>query len=654
MSREDVVVHDATTLEADEGTRVPFESVIVVAAVAASGIVLATIDAVDDSGVAGRVDWYGEGDPEPIASGLGVPVGLAADGDDLVALFTTTQRALVARFSRDAQKGTWQELWRRPVASASFMLHGEPAHDRLFVGSIDGRVQVLRASDGELLEDRTAGSSSVKAVAQSRSGDRVLVADASGTVHWVSAANGANQFDPVVHAGSVTALALLSDDRYATGGDDGAVAIQRLSDLRPLAARTIGFERRATAVRTSPDAALVGTSDALLEVDLRRGTSRTITATASQVDALALLPDGTVAVGQADGTLLLVRGDRVVQTVTTDRRGVLWLAPAAGSLLLAVIGDGTLLAYPYRDRTLGRPDRIAGDRREVGITVAVVARRGAHRLPGRQPRPDRRGDARRDTDHQYTYGLVRAPPRLRPDRHDDRRRHRRLGPALRPHARRRRRRQPPSAAHPAAPHRRPAHRCRDPRRRGARRGQRRRRVDLGSPHRRAARPAAAAAGRASPPTSPAAAPRRSSAHGPGSWSETSAPTSSDGRACEVLGRPSPSRSGPGSPSAAMRTRAATSSLLPPHRPQPARRRLPEPRPLDLSTTTHHEEHEESLMSTTHPDVPSGGTGQLLPHGRKSWWRTAGAEIVALIVYVLACSSCCPSSTSSPRADRRSP
>ncbi|HEY8567157.1 MAG TPA: c-type cytochrome [Beijerinckiaceae bacterium] len=147
-----------------------------------------------------------------------------------------------------------------------------------------------------------------------------------------------------LHEGAVNAVAALGQDRYATAGEDGRVALWRAGNAAPV--RVVAAHRGpivALAVsndgRRLASASWDGTAGI---VPVEGGEVLRLEGHQGNVNAVAFLPDGTLATAGYDATLRLWRADGTPQRTITLPTALNALVAAPDGALLAAGADGVV------------------------------------------------------------------------------------------------------------------------------------------------------------------------------------------------------------------------------------------------------------------------------------------------------------------------
>lgn len=177
-----------------------------------------------------------------------------------------------------------------------------------------------------------------------------------------------------VHAGPVTAVALLPDGGLATGGQDGRVALWGPEGAAP-AALDAAHDGPVSALAVSPDGATLastGWDGALRLAPLAGGPALTVPAHQGKATGLAWLADGRIATVGSDLRLKLWAGERL--EATADLPAPPNGAAPAGAAVAVIFADGALrLVAPGRgviaERALSRRPltAIAADAGRVAV-----------------------------------------------------------------------------------------------------------------------------------------------------------------------------------------------------------------------------------------------------------------------------------------------
>ena len=388
VGRDGTSVVDAGTLRAVANSATPSDAPLTGVAVVAGGVAVGDLGPGAD--VRGDLNWYGQdakgaATTESVAKGIGTPVGIGVDGNAMVVLFSLPQEqeATLRRYTR--VDGTWLEAWTTDVSSTSTVLRvGDDG--TAAVGTVEGAIVLLDARTGVTRGTVSIGTSGVRTITPATDFALLLVGDATGTVHWVDPAARSVPYSWKVHGGPVTGIVSLSGSAYASAGDDGTVALQRIRPLRQVAGKTTTTGGSVFAIDAHPDRgiAYVGLEGAVETVDLKTRAVRSRTSGRGVVYAVAELPvtsavgtsgsrsapaDPTIARGDTNGRIQLLRSGHVVQTVQTAAQTVLQLTPVpARHELLAVTDAGDLIAMPITAGRLGPSRSLATD---VGVAFAV-------------------------------------------------------------------------------------------------------------------------------------------------------------------------------------------------------------------------------------------------------------------------------------------
>ena len=383
VGRDGTSVVDAGTLGAVADSSTPSDEPLTAVAVVAGGVAVGDLGPGAD--VRGDLNWYGQdakggATAESVAKGIGTPLGIGADGDAMVVLFSLPQeqQATLRRYTR--VDGRWSEAWTTDVSStATVLLVGDDG--TAAVGTTQGEIVLLNVRTGAILGTVSIGTSGVRTISPATDFAILIVGDATGTVHWVDPVARSVRYSWKVHGGPATGIVSLSGSAYASAGDDGTVALQRIRPLRQVAGKTTTTGGSAFSVDAHPERgiAYVGLEGAVETVDLTTRAVRSRTTARGVVYAVTELPgtsgtravptDPTIALGDTDGRIQLLRSGHVVQTVQTAAQTVLQLTPVpARKELLAVTDAGDLIAMPIAAGRLGPSRSLATD---VGVAFAV-------------------------------------------------------------------------------------------------------------------------------------------------------------------------------------------------------------------------------------------------------------------------------------------
>lgn len=176
------------------------------------------------------------------------------------------------------------------------------------VGTADGRLEVMRMSDGSEVAVWTAHSDSVNGLAWLPGGELLSGGYDGRLVRW-DARGHRLQASAVV--APITAMAVdVVRDRVLTGHADGTIRWWSLHDLRPDAARPLfSGQVRAVAVNDRRPWAAASGSDGKVMLLRRRQPAHALTAPPRAIWSLAFSPDGRVLMG--GGWFELARWDLV-------------------------------------------------------------------------------------------------------------------------------------------------------------------------------------------------------------------------------------------------------------------------------------------------------------------------------------------------------
>jgi WD40 repeat protein/tRNA A-37 threonylcarbamoyl transferase component Bud32 len=220
-------------------------------------------------------------------------------------------------------------------------------------GKLDNdAVRAWSVADGAAVAMVTDHAVTVDAIAIARDGATIVTASRDGTVHVRDAGSLAVHEVVQSHEGAVRVLAFIDDGAtFVSGGEDGSIAWWRTDGS--------ALGRRDAAVGAISDAAW--TSEGLVvggETGLARlaGTDSAAEPLGefARVTAVAALPDGTIVLGHADGTL--ARVDLATATLQ-------WSAPTFGRAItdVAVSPDASRIATSNQDYRIRLYDAKTGE-----------------------------------------------------------------------------------------------------------------------------------------------------------------------------------------------------------------------------------------------------------------------------------------------------
>lgn len=370
VTRDWTEVHDIKTLAVVKNTRTPNGQPITAVAVVAKGIVVGDLGEKQT----GDLWWYGA-TSELIARDAGAPVGVGADGDGLIVLFTDpgAQAASVRRFDRTG--GKWKQSWRTDVGPTNTVMRVSARDGVAVIGATNGDITIVNLATGAASAPMSSGTSGVRSIAIA-DGTTVLVGDAGGTIHWLDPKTGAVTYDWSVHAGAVSSIVALNNDTYYSAGADGTIAMQRRTGFRKLAATTITLTAKPFSIDAHPETGIahVGLADAVVDVDLHTNRVRSTTPVDTVVYAVAQLPGSdAIAVGDAEGRVLVVSRGEIVQTIATGAPTVLQLiAIRQTSEMVELTDAGTIGVRRVVNGRLGTLRRLADN----GNIAAAVSSDG--------------------------------------------------------------------------------------------------------------------------------------------------------------------------------------------------------------------------------------------------------------------------------------
>jgi cytochrome c len=238
----------------------------------------------------------------------------------------------------------------------------------------------------------------VRAIAVSADGSAAITGSFdTSAIRWSLARNTAEQVLRL-HEGSVNAVAMLPDGRFATGGEDGRIALwtagsdkpdrvleghagpvaalavspdgatlasaswDRSVRLWPLAGgepRVLdGHRDNVNGVAFSPDGRAVVSAayDATLRIWPLAGGAPTVVTAASPLNSVAVAPDGEIVVGRADGKLQFVgRGGEARGEIEAGPSPVIGLAVSPDGRLVAAAGiRGSVAIVERAERKVAR------------------------------------------------------------------------------------------------------------------------------------------------------------------------------------------------------------------------------------------------------------------------------------------------------------
>jgi WD40 repeat protein len=220
-------------------------------------------------------------------------------------------------------------------------------------GKLDNdAVRAWSIVDASLMTSVTDHAVTVDAIAVARDGTMVVTGSRDGRVHVRDAGDLALRDALEGHEGPVRVLAFVDDgSRFVSGGEDGSVAWWG-AEGRALGRRDAGVGAIADAAWT-PHGLVVGGASGLAMLGSAEASAAPVGAFAS-VTAIATLPDGTIVVGHADGTLA-----RIELTSSTPQ----WSAPTFGRAItdVAVSPDGSRIATSSQDYRIRLYDARTGE-----------------------------------------------------------------------------------------------------------------------------------------------------------------------------------------------------------------------------------------------------------------------------------------------------
>lgn len=201
---------------------------------------------------------------------------------------------------------------------ASQVLSLAPLSDGGFAsGGLDGRIVVWRA-DGSFEKGLPKGAAGIYALTR-LDADHLLSGDAEGRVKLWSVQKGL-ELQSFNHGGFVRALVVLGDGRFASAGDDGQVAIWQVERPGAPLARYLQGSAVYDLALMQDGSVAAGDSAGKVKVwlaDEPRG-QRTTLVNGAPVRALAALPDGRLASGGEDGSVRLWQKDLRGRAVVLD------------------------------------------------------------------------------------------------------------------------------------------------------------------------------------------------------------------------------------------------------------------------------------------------------------------------------------------------
>lgn len=211
-------------------------------------------------------------------------------------------------------------------------------------------VRAWSGADGHPIVAATDQAVTLDAIAVAKDGRTIVTASRDGAVHVRDAVDLTTRHVVRSHPSGVRALAFVDEGNvFVAGGEDGSVAYWKL-DGTALERRDAGVGPVADAVWT-PSGVVVGGEGG---VALLGETSVEHVGAFTGVTALAGLPDGTIVIGHADGTLA-----RVELSSTTTK----WSAPTFGRAItdVAVSVDGERIAISSQDYRIRLYDAPSGE-----------------------------------------------------------------------------------------------------------------------------------------------------------------------------------------------------------------------------------------------------------------------------------------------------
>ena len=293
---------------------------------------------------------------------------VAPDGD-IVAVGSAAQVHEVIRFSLG--EGEITERWRtslpaRPNAvavSADGEKVGVGMGARLFVVNADG------TAVGQVPLD-----ASVIALAASSDPTYWLAAMSDGSVLYFQIANGVT-FAEVLHDGPASALAWAPDGSYASGDENGRIALATSTANRVTGGASVMIDATALTVRPDGQSALAISADGeLREVQLRFGNSRSsmsskVLASVPDGDALSELDDAVVVGLRSGGFVVLRDGKAVASADTGASQAIASLTTVGAHTIVTLTANGRLQSWRFRDDILTLV-RTLSDRASAATTVA--------------------------------------------------------------------------------------------------------------------------------------------------------------------------------------------------------------------------------------------------------------------------------------------
>jgi len=221
-------------------------------------------------------------------------------------------------------------------------------------GKLDNdAVRAWSVADGTTTTSVTDHAVTVDAIAVAPDGTTVVTGSRDGMVHIRDAGELALRQAVWAHQGPVRVLAFIGDgaSTFVSGGEDGSVAWWS-TDGRALGRRDAGVGTIADAAWT-PDALVVGGESGLATLPTAESTAAPVGDFAS-VTAIAALPDGTIVIGHADGTLARIE----LSTATRQ-----WSAPTFGRAItdVAASPDGSRIATSSQDYRIRLYDAPTGE-----------------------------------------------------------------------------------------------------------------------------------------------------------------------------------------------------------------------------------------------------------------------------------------------------
>jgi WD40 repeat protein len=230
-----------------------------------------------------------------------------------------------------------------PIRSVALSPTGRHAAWR----DIDGRITVFDMLDQSPIANLDEPALGATAIAWNPNSDLLAIGRSGGVILFDPQA-GATRQRLTIHQGTVWALAFSPDGKLlVSGAEDGTAMITDLSTGKSHA--LAGHQGEVRAVAFSHDGKIVATADAAATVRLfdlagRPGVRREINA--PSINALAFLPDSSLAIAQGNGRVSIIDATSGELRKTWQAHGgAVWSLAAAGDQIFSSGQDGVIALW---------------------------------------------------------------------------------------------------------------------------------------------------------------------------------------------------------------------------------------------------------------------------------------------------------------------